>query len=331
MPIAKRKNLQWDKAKSRGGEWNGGDTTWTGEDVNNHLEKWMKDMGILNADEDIPSSGTLSECVIASGQIDGNMILAKNRDRTYRPAMSLIHYRTKKGVEIVVTYDQNTKYVEGMNEYGIGIVNSTMLNEIDSNAYSGYNEDQGKIIFQALNSKTLNEAIGKIASNSGRGLEGHTFISDAVRSFSIELKQGNEAHVDQLDPATGWDARTNHGIKELEGGYMPRDGEIYLSSNYRKAMAEIELMHAENPKSIMKILRQQHNDPESHMNMFRRVPKSDATHSGFMTTSQLVMDLSARVVHYHNLDKVSDFGGVKNLLPDGYTPKIKVKISNSDS
>ena len=35
------------KAKGRGGEWNGGDVTWTGEDVNSHIEKWMKSMGLL--------------------------------------------------------------------------------------------------------------------------------------------------------------------------------------------------------------------------------------------------------------------------------------------
>lgn len=330
MPIASRKNLEWDKAKGRGGEWNGGDKTWTGEDVNDHLEKWMKDMGILETDEDLPKSGTLSECVIASGQIDGNMILAKNRDRTYRPYMSLIHYRTKKGIEIVVAYDQNTQYVEGMNEYGIGIVNSTMLNEIDSNAYSGYNADQGKIIFKALNCTTLDESIGIISSNSGRSLEGHTFVADAARSFVVEIKQGNEAHIDQLDPTSGWDARTNHGLKELDAGYMPRDGEIYLASSYRKAMAEVELMRAESPKQVMKIMSQQHNEPASHMNMFRRVPKSEVPHSGFMTTSQLVMDLSARVVYYQNFDSVSDFGDVKNLLPEGYKPKIKIKVSRSD-
>lgn len=330
MPIASRKNLGWDKAKGRGG-WSGLDKTWDGKDVNDHIEKWMKDMGLTGVEEDIPKSGTLTECVIASGQIDGNMILAKNRDRTYRPAMSLIHYRTKKGIEIVVAYDQNTRYVEGMNEYGIGIVNSTMLNEIDSNAYSGYNADQGKIIFKALNCTTLDESIGVISSNSGRGLEGHTFLADAARAYSIELKQGNQAHVDQLDPSSGWDARTNHGIRELEAGYMPRDGQIYLSSNYRKAMAEVELMQADSPKSVMKILSQQHNDPDSHMNMFRRVPKTEIQHSGFQTTSQLVLDLSSRIVYYQNFDSVSDFGDVKNLLPKDYKPKIKIKVSRSDS
>ena len=56
MPIASRKNLGWDKAKGRG-YMSGKDVTWTGEDVNDHIEKWMKDMGMFR-ETDIPKSGS---------------------------------------------------------------------------------------------------------------------------------------------------------------------------------------------------------------------------------------------------------------------------------
>ena len=329
MPIASRKNLGWDKAKGRG-YMSGEDKTWTGEDANDHIEKWMKDMGLFETDVDIPKSGRLDECVIATGQIDGNIMLVKNRDRTYKPTMSVIHYRTKKGIEIAIVYDKTTQYLEGMNEYGIGILNSTMLNEIDSDAEGTYNREQGKIVFKALNTKTIDEAIGVLTTQSG-GLEGHTMVADSVRAYHVEMLKGAESHVTQLDPTTGWDARTNHGVYFPEGGYMPRDGHIYMSSNYRKALAEIELSVADSPKKIMAILRQQHNEPDSHLNMHRRVPASDDYPYGFMTTSQIVMDLSLRQLFFHSYNNVSEFcGQVENLLPKGYKSKIKIKLSNSD-
>jgi len=330
MPKANRKNLKRDQQKSRGGEWNGGDVTWTGEDVNDHIEKWMKDMGMYHSENDIPKSGLIGECVIATGQINGNMTLVKNRDRTYKPTMAVIRYRTKKGIEIAIVYDKNTQYLEGMNEYGIGILNSTMLNEIDSDVEDGYNREQGKIVFKALNCKTIDEAIGVLTTQSG-GLEGHTMIADQARAYHIEMLKGSESHVIQLDPSTGWDARTNHGVHFPEGGYMPRDGQIYMSSNYRKALAEIELAQADSPKRAMAIMRQQHNEPESHMNFHRRVPNSAKEHPNFMTTSQVVMDLGERKLYFHSYSKVSDFSGdIEDLLPKDYKPKIKIAVSESD-
>jgi len=329
MPIATRKNLGWDKAKGRG-YMSGEDVTWTGEDVNDHIENWMKSMGLFETDTDIPKSGRLDECIIATGHINGNMTLVKNRDRTYKPTMSVIRYRTKKGIEIAIIYDKNTHYLEGMNEFGIGILNSTMLNEIDSDTEGDYNREQGQIVFKALNTKTIDEAIGVLTTQSG-GLEGHTMVADAARAYHVEMLKGSESHVVQLDPTSGWDARTNHGVHFPEGGYMPRDGQIYMSSNYRKALAEIELCGATSAKKAMAILRQQHNEPDSHMNVHRRVPSNPDYPEGFMTTSQVVMDLGERRLYFHCYTNFANFcGEVEDLLPEDYKPKIKITISQSD-
>jgi hypothetical protein len=328
VPIANRKILGWDKAKGRG-YMSGKDVTWTGEDVNTHIEKWMRDMGMFVDKSDIVSSGRLDECIIAGGMIGSNLVLAKNRDRTYKPTIEIIRYISRKGIEIVAMYDKNTQYIEGMNEFGIGVVNSTMLNNIDSDAQENYNSVQGKIIFKALNSRTLDEAIGILSSHSG-GLEGHTIVSDPLRMFHVELLKNAEAHVEQINPMTGWDARTNHGIRYPEGGYMPADGQLYMSSNYRKAQAEIELSTSDSLKNVFKCLRQQHNEPQSHMNLHRRVPGDNKYPGGFSTTNQLVMDLSALEFHFHCYPDYCDFQGIKDLTSDDYEPKIKIKTTESD-
>ena len=327
MPIANRKNLGWDKAQGRG-YMSGKDVTWTGQDVNDHIENWMKDMGFFVKEADIPKTGRLDECIIVGGCIGTNFVLAKNRDRNIPPVCSIVRKLSNNGTEMVLMYDKRTRYVEGMNEHGIGILNATLMNEEDSAIRSGYNHRQGNIIHRALCCGTLDEAIGIICTHSG-GLEGHTIVSDPLRMFHVELSAGYKAHVEQLDPTTGWDARTNHGIHYAEAGYMPRDGRIYLSSNYRKAVAEIELNGVENEKDIFSVLRQQHNDPASHMNMHRRVPKDAKEHPGFITTSQICMNLTDLHFLFHGYDGYIDFHDIEDLTPEGYQPKIKISLSNS--
>ena len=327
MPIANRKNLGWDKAQGRG-YMSGKDVTWTGQDVNDHIENWMKDMGFFVKEADIPKTGRLDECIIVGGCIGTNFVLAKNRDRHIPPVCSIVRKLSKNGTEMCLMYDKRTRYLEGMNEHGIGILNATLMNEEDSSIRSGYNHRQGNIIHRALCCDTLDEAIGIICTHSG-GLEGHTIVSDPLRMFHVELSAGYKAHVEQLDPTTGWDARTNHGIHFAEAGYMPRDGRIYLSSNYRKAIAEIELNGVESEKDIFSVLRQQHNDPDSHLNMHRRVPKDAKEHPGFITTSQICMNLTDLHFLFHGYDGYIDFHDIEDLTPEGYQPKIKISLSNS--
>ena len=112
---------------------------------------------------------------------------------------------------------------------------------------------------------------------------------------------------------------------------MPSDGDFYMSSNYRKALAEIELAQADSPKKAMSLMRQQHNDPGSHLNLHRRVDAVENEKFGFKTTSQVVLDLGERKLYYHSYDQYAVFlGEVEDLLPKDYKPKIKIALSNSD-
>ena len=112
---------------------------------------------------------------------------------------------------------------------------------------------------------------------------------------------------------------------------MPRDGKIYMSSNYRKSIAEIELTDVKSEQDIMKVMRQQHNEPDSHMNMHRRVPKTAPEHGGFITTSQIVMNLTDLHFLFHSYNGYIDFQeDIVDMTPEDYEPKIKITISKSD-
>jgi hypothetical protein len=327
MPKATKKNLYLDRPSQSRGYMSGIDKTWTGEDVNTHIEKWMRDMGLLTSESEIPKSGLISECTVIGGSISADIILAKNRDRKQHPTVSIVRKQSSQGVEMLLMIDKTSKYVEGMNEFGVGILNSTLSNQEDARVYTNYNQRQGSIIHRALCCESIDEAIGIIATHSG-GLEGHTFIGDSSRLYLLELKQGQEAIVTQLDPTSGWDARTNHGIQYSDAGYMPRDGKSYMSSMHRQALAEVELNAAENEKEVLKILRQQHYDTNSTLNLFqRRGPESpDFQHN---TTSQILLNLSKLTVYFHYYPEFVDYQEVKSYLPEDYEPKIELVVSKS--
>jgi len=81
-------------------------------------------------------------CVIYYIDINGQLILAKNRDRPYKPEIEIIH-EIVNGLEVVYMKDKNHGWIEGMNEMGSGMVNSTLIDETQD--YSGYNLKKNKM------------------------------------------------------------------------------------------------------------------------------------------------------------------------------------------
>ena len=309
-------------AQGRGGEWNGGDTTWKGTNGQDEISKWLEDMGLLNREVDIPKSGTISECIIAGGGLHGDIILAKNRDRMFKPTIQVVHKLSKNGVEMALMYDKRTKYVEGMNEYGIGVINSTLLNTEDSTIGHSYNNRQGNVIHRALCCKSLKDAMNIIVTHKG-GSEGHTIVGDMSRVYHIEKSYHLGTKVTQLDPSSGFDVRTNHGVHFPKAGFVPSDGSNYLGSHIRKALAEIELLGAESEKDVLRLLRQQHHEPGSNFNMKRRV----AADRGMFTSNQLLMNLSSLKFTLTWFEDWCAFDGIKEEEPWPEDKEKKIKIS----
>jgi hypothetical protein len=68
----------------------------------------------------------MKECIVLGGKFNKeNVILAKNRDRTYKPDVCIIQKEIDM-VQVTYLYDEITGWIEGMNEFGIGIVNSAL-------------------------------------------------------------------------------------------------------------------------------------------------------------------------------------------------------------
>lgn len=325
MPKANRKNMMMDKAKSRGG-WSGDDVTWTGEDVPDHITKFMKDMKLFDEEYQAPKSGLMNECIIAGGSLNDKFYLLKNRDRPYDATMSIVRKLSKDGTEMVLMYDKNSRFVEGMNEYGIGILNATLRNREDSQPMNNYNNRLGNIIHRALCCNNLKDALS-IVGYYNDGVEGHTLVADALRIYAVENSWQKDPIITQLDPSGGFEARTNHGIGYTMAGYKPKDGQNYIGSNIRRATAEVELSAVDSEKGLMKALRKQHFAPNSNYNMHRR---TKGVKGGLYTTSQIMLDLTDLVFNFHTYDSHINYIDLVDKTPEEYEPKIKIVHTNSD-
>ena len=262
-------------------------------------------------------------CVIAAGVWDGKRALLKNRDRKYTPRVTLVR-ELLDGVEVAYMRDNVTGWCEGLNEHGIGIANAALavgLDEAEGTA-TAVEDKKGKKgkaldgarILKALSCRTVQDAIDSLCSHLG-GLEGHSFVSDPNRVFSVELingdcvtkpLEGSEIHV-----------RTNHGRDTGGTGYT--DGEGYLSSAARKEKSTQILRQSKTPTDLgPDLMRNRSEGPRTHNDPVRDT-------DSMATTSQMVMNLTDRELDFYVIPGKMDYEGLEDRLPKDYSPKIKVR------
>lgn len=257
-------------------------------------------------------------CIIATGN-KGGRFLFKVRDRAYKPELEVVHEEID-GTEVCYLHDIGTDWSEGLNEHGIGIVNTALMvgrDEAEKKIVKevGKKSKDGERIRQALSKKTLKETLDAACKFKG-GILGHTFVSDATTVHSVEATSKHECVTKEV-AADRVHVRTNHGFSYQDAGYT--EGEDYLSSVYRRNKA-IELIRAtEKPEDL----------PAAFLAAKKDGPKSVLRKTEKMTSSsQMVLDLKTKRFLLFVLDGEATFKGVKNKLPGKRKPKIKVEIKH---
>ncbi len=261
----------------------------------------------------------INECIIVRKKLGDTIILAKNRDRPYKPKLEVVH-ELINGVEVVHLHDTITDWSEGMNEYGVGVVNTALLVYYDEKEYNlimkkGAKSKDGIILREALGQRTLKNTI-KTAIKYMGGISGHTFFSTEDTMISLEKTPKHpfklKKHTQDTDVV-----RTNHG-EETEAGY--KKGDDLKSSKIRKQSAEKIMNHIKDPKNILDALRKDFFEADSNLNMNRKTKTMS-------TSSQVLLNITDMIfeVNYFE-DKVEEFKGIVNKLPKGYEPTIKIEI-----
>lgn len=258
----------------------------------------------------------LEECTSVGIKLKGQLCLAKNRDRTYFPTISIVH-EIVNGTELVYMFDSDTDYSEGINEHGIAIVNTTMSKrDADANTSTGKTNPtilDGKKIRRALSCKTAKEAVDVICEYKG-GVSGHTTIAHRKGFITVEKLKSGKFDVREV----GEDEtviRTNHGLNFPNHG--DQTGKDRESSVSRYHYANQEVKKIDDPKELLSSLRKRHNQP-GFLEPFRVNYK-------YWTTSQIMLNVSA-LQFTMALEEGTKFLGITDKLPKAYGPKIEIHI-----
>lgn len=276
------------------------------------------------------ASMTREACIIAVGEFGGVKCLFKNRDRNYTPEIRVYH-TLLDGVEVLYMKDETTGWCEGLNEFGIGIVNAALAvqeDEKQGKASKGKGKGDittlntlrdGKRVLKALESRNLEQAVGVLQSHLG-GLKGHTLVADENTTYSLEATwRGHDYHVRRL-PNGRRHVRTNHGQFYPDAGYTEKDGDNYLSSLARRDQAMRTLREIDSVDGIApSIYGRRRPDRTDPLNMVKMT-------DGMRTTSQMVLDLPNMTMHLYLVPGQVGYLGYKRDLPKGHKPKIKFQL-----
>ena len=264
-------------------------------------------------------------CVIFSKNCDGDVVLGKVRDRMYDPSICVYHLEVD-GTEMCVMFDRITGFCEGINEHGLAIVNSSLMvlqDEREGMADGDTDPERspdGIKIIKALTKRTIPEVLRTLITYKPkkfqRGLKGHTLVSNGKEVYALENTRIHTPKAIKLKPDEV-NTRTNHGIYYPGAGYTK--GDDYLSSIVRQWESKKQLEKVRRPEDLMPSLTQSIEKTEGDMNPVRFTDK-------MRTTSQMVADPAKGEMLLYLVPGHSKFEGVRNLLPDGRKPKMKVRV-----
>lgn len=260
-------------------------------------------------------------CIIAAGEWGGSRCLLKNRDRNYKPDLKVYH-EVIDGVEVLYIKDELTGWIEGINEYGIGIVNSALAVDWDETEKKkvknkGMKSKDGERILKALGCDDIEDAV-EVACTYKTGVKGHSFVANPELAYTIESTRKHEHATKKIQPSRTH-VRTNHGFVYTDAGYT--DGPDLESSVKRKEKAE-------------KILRGKLSGPDALGPALYGERLKDLSHPNNMvrdtdnmrTTSQLVLNLSDREALLYLIPGKVSYKGYVSKLPKGHEPKIKLRV-----
>lgn len=245
-------------------------------------------------------------CVIAVKHLPNiGWIGIKNRDRGYYPEIN-IRKSKKNGVERCYIWDANTKYTEGVNEYGIGIISASMATISDekgagTTTHEGTNRDymspDGKKIRTALLEKTCEAALRVLVD---RELTGHTFVFNQNECYILECGWRNGTFIYKIQEVkpTQVCVRTNHGILLPWAGYQriqtdPGHSRKRVSSEVRKIKSELGIIPSKNVLEALNSI-MDHSEENPQLNPCR-IDDRD----GYMkTTGQIAVVPKDRKLYY---------------------------------
>ena len=253
-------------------------------------------------------------CLVAGKYFpDVGWVLAKNRDLTYKPTIR-IRKSVRRDIERLYIWDEQSKFTEGVNEYGVAIVSASVINEKEGTAGSGLSGAQNRVYYSpegfrirtALFERNAIKAVKKLIELE---ITGNTLVADAETCFVLEAsyqdKDGTERYVFQAKevPQNTIVVRTNHGIMLPWTGYngdVPHETADRNSSESRYQKAIEGLLKTATMQEMLDVISHQGKEPSKEKNpqMNPLRSKNENSQTKMRTTGQLVLVPKDKTLHY---------------------------------
>ena len=243
---------------------------------------------------------------------DVGWVLAKNRDQTYKPTVR-IRKSFRRGVERLYIWDEFTKYTEGVNEFGIGIVSAKI--DLEDHDFRGAKDSQiedlnpSKRTYYSPDGLRIRTALfeADVLKATKRLIEfeitGNTIIADRERCFIFEgayvkNEDGEEKYVYKVVevPQDKFVVRTNHGIMLPFTGFqsdVPNQTADRASSEVRYKRAIAGLQRATSFQELLDVISDR-EDANPQLNPLRM----DNTKGAQRTTGQIIVVPGENTLHY---------------------------------
>ena len=276
-------------------------------------------------------------CVIAAKYFEGTgWVGVKNRDRNYKPTIR-IRQLMRKGVERLVIWDEVTKYTEGVNEFGVCILNAaTDVKKDEKIGVSrpkskkpkrgdpGFYAPDGIRIRNALLEKTPEAALQFLIEAE---LRGSTLIFNEEKCYLLEgmhEERGRKNWVYKVQEIkkTETVVRTNHGILIDWAGYPKNSDDEHMinsrkSSEERLRVARQDILKVTEPEKMMDAASSTKNS-NPQLNPLR-IEKRHGKKI-LRTTGQIMLVPKEKTLHYRPI-----WGDVE--YDDGINHDIKSKTN----
>lgn len=255
-------------------------------------------------------------CIILCTKINGKQILAKNRDTIHYPSTEIVH-EIVNGIEIAYIKDKTTGWIEGLNENGLGLVNSTFnLNDV----FIKHKQIYKNGVYRALTEKSIGDIINYCKNKYT--IEGNTILFYNNELIHIENDNQNENYnendcfVEKIKNNTVY---SNLGI-HFKKGFIKGIGGMSSFLRYKIAKKELKDNKIHSIEKLSEIMNTNYKNIHPRFHVYRTQP------SPVRTTGQLILNMSDLILTYYY--DIHNCKGVKynNKLPKDYPPKIRIVI-----
>lgn len=262
-------------------------------------------------------------CVVAAKYFeDKGWVLIKNRDRKYKPIIRL-RKSFRNEVERLYMWDDVTKYSEGINEFGVAVISSSVEvkedesegktiksktndkdiakkdKSVQTSPRTYYNPD-GLRIRKALFEKTVYNVTKKLIELE---IPGNTIIADRKTCFILEAAfdknaKGEDEYVYKVKevPTDYIVVRTNHGILLPWTGYskdldIHKDSRLSSDKRFEKVLKAVD--KAKTPDEMLDAC-SDISDKNPQLNPVR----IDTTKNAMRTTGQIIIVPKEMTLYY---------------------------------